>query len=54
MALDLPPQPSVTEKLAYMKLQSLCSKLDLLTDELYINDVLTTCDDPRYFVFEVR
>ena len=29
-----------------------CDRLDLLTDELFLHDVLTVLDDPRYFIFE--
>lgn len=29
-----------------------CDHLDLLTDELFLHDVLTVVDDPRYFIFE--
>jgi len=29
-----------------------CDRLDLLTDELFLYDVLTVLDDPRYFIFE--
>ena len=35
-----------------MLLRFECDRLDLLTDELFLYDVLTVLDDPRYFIFE--
>jgi hypothetical protein len=53
LALCLPPTLSRKEKLTYLKLHQLTQEIDLLTDELYVMDVSTFCDDTRYFVFEV-
>lgn len=53
LALCLPPTLSRKEKLTYMRLHQLTQEIDLLTDELFVMDVSTFCDDTSYFVFEV-
>ena len=54
MAFGLPPHLSASEHFDYSTLQELCTSYDLLTDDLYIMDILNYTDDCRYFVFEVR
>lgn len=54
LALCLPPTLSRKEKLTFLRLHRLTQEVDLLTDELYVMDVSTFCDDTRYFVFEVN
>jgi hypothetical protein len=53
LALCLPPTLSRKEKLTFMRLHQLTQEIDLLTDELYVMDVSSFCDDTLYFVFEV-
>lgn len=53
LALCLPPTLSRKEKLTYLRLHQLTQEVDLITDELFVMDVSTFCDDTRYFVFEV-
>lgn len=36
-----------------MRLHQLTQEVDFLTDELFVMDVSTFCDDTSYFVFEV-
>lgn len=38
----------------FLRLRVDCDRLDLITDELFIHDIQTVLDDPRYFVFDVR
>mmetsp|Transcript_403 Transcript_403/g.755 ORF Transcript_403/g.755 Transcript_403/m.755 type:complete len:566 (+) Transcript_403:85-1782(+) len=52
MAHCLPPSISRKERLAFLKLKDMCNEIELLTDDLYVMDVITFCDDTRYFVFE--
>ncbi|KAJ1384045.1 hypothetical protein B484DRAFT_298524, partial [Ochromonadaceae sp. CCMP2298] len=50
--LGLPQEYLPSEDVSYMRLRYECDRYDLLTDELYLHDVQTVVDDPRYFVFE--
>jgi hypothetical protein len=38
----------------FARIRCECDRLDLLTDELFLHDIQTVVDDPRYFIFEVR
>jgi len=38
----------------FLRLRVECDRLDLMTDELFLHDILTVLDDPRYFIFDVR
>ena len=52
-ALSLPDECSTQERNAFNKLRLDCDAVDLLTDALFMHDVHTITDDPRFFVFEV-
>lgn len=41
------------EERNFSRLRSDCDRLDLITDELFLHDIQTITDDPRFFVFEV-
>ncbi len=45
---------TIKEEQNYQQLIYYVSKYDLLTDELYLHDLQTVIDDPRFFVFEVH
>jgi hypothetical protein len=49
--------PLVSSSVVYLqiscRLQSECHRLDLLTDQIFLHDIQTVTDDPRFFVFEV-
>jgi len=51
-ALGLPEESSMGEEYDFLRLRMECDRLDLLTDELYLHDIQTVVDDPRYFIFE--
>ena len=53
MALCLPPKISKKEDVHYRKLTKLCTEIDVITDDLYVMDVNSFCDDTSFFVFEV-
>lgn len=42
-----------SEEQDFLRLRCECDRLDLLTDELFLHDILTVLDDPRYFIFDV-
>lgn len=44
---------TIKEEQNHQQLIYYVSKYDLLTDELYLHDLQTVIDDPRFFVFEV-
>ena len=52
VALGLPVATSQTEKTLFDELVQDCSKYDILTDALYMHDVHTVLDNPRFFPFE--
>lgn len=52
VAFALPPEISSSEVAHFNSLVELSREVDFITDELYVLDVKTFCDDPRYFVFE--
>jgi hypothetical protein len=47
-----PEKPSIIEEQMYQRLRGECDRLDLITDELFMYDIQTILDDPRFFVFE--
>jgi hypothetical protein len=47
-----PDKPSIIEEQLYSRLRIECDRLDLVTDELFMYDIQTILDDPRFFVFE--
>ena len=52
LSLALPGDVSEIETIEYESLRRSCDTVDLITDELYIMDVLNIADDTRYFIFE--
>lgn len=52
VACGLADKPSVTEEQSFLRLRAECDRLDLITDELFMHDIQTVLDDPRFFVFE--
>lgn len=52
LALGLCETPVPTEVATFRRLQRECHRLDLLTDHLFLHDIQTVTDDPRFFVFE--
>lgn len=55
MALGLSPFPTYQERVEYERLVNDCKfTREMLTDDLYVMDVLSVCDDTNYFVFDVR
>lgn len=47
-----PEKPAIYEDQLYTRLRFDCDRLDLITDELFMYDIQTVIDDPRFFVFE--
>lgn len=43
---------TMNEEQYYLKLRYDCDRYDLVTDELFMYDIQTVLDDPRFFVFE--
>lgn len=43
-----------SEEHDFLRLRVECDRLDLMTDELFLHDILTVLDDPRYFIFDVN
>lgn len=54
VAMGLPADEAPREALEYERLVITCHQYDLITDELFLRDIQTVTDDPRFFVFEVR
>jgi hypothetical protein len=54
VALGLCEEHVPSEDILFQKLRRDCDRLDLLTDELFMHDIQTVTDDPRFFVFEVK
>ena len=52
LALGLAPEETSSEINSFDKLQQQTHCTDMITDELFIMDVLSTCDDPDFFIFE--
>jgi hypothetical protein len=46
-------EPLPQEEADFLRLRVECDRLDLLTDELFMHDIQTVLDDPRYFIFDV-
>lgn len=42
-----------SEEQVFLRQRCEIDRLDLLTDELFLHDIQTVIDDPRYFIFEV-
>lgn len=42
-----------SEEQVFLRQRYEIDRLDLLTDELFLHDIQTVIDDPRYFIFEV-
>ena len=53
LALCLPPEVSKKETAHFNKLSRLCREVDIITDDLFVMDVNSFCDDTSFFVFEV-
>lgn len=53
-ACGLYEEPLPQEEADFLRLRVDCDRLDLLTDELFMHDIQTVLDDPRYFIFDVR
>ncbi len=53
VAMGLCEEPIAAEERTCQRLRGECDRLDLLTDELFLHDIQTVIDDPRFFVFEV-
>jgi hypothetical protein len=54
VALGLSAEHSNEERAHYSQLLRECNRVELITDDLYIMDVLSVSDDTSYFVFDVR
>lgn len=52
LALGLPRVTSSLETAKFDMLRQQCDTYDFITDELYVYDVQTVVDDPKFFVFE--
>ena len=52
IALNLSPEPSRAEREEYSYLLRQCNTEELLTDDLYIMDVVSVADDASFFVFD--
>lgn len=52
-ACGLHEEPLPSEEYDFLRLRVECDRLDLITDELFLHDILTVLDDPRYFIFDV-
>ena len=52
-ACGLHEETLVQEEREFLQLRVDCDRLDLLTDELFMHDIQTVLDDPRYFIFDV-
>ncbi len=53
IACGLHEKPTSLEEQHFLRLRRQCDRMDLVTDELFMHDVQTVLDDPRFFVFEV-
>lgn len=53
VALGLCRDVTLSESSNYQRLRKECDLYDFITDELYVHDVQTVVDDPKFFVFEV-
>lgn len=53
VALGLCEENVAFEDVVFHKLRRDCDRSDLLSDELFLHDIQTVVDDPRFFVFEV-
>lgn len=52
LACGLPEKTTMTEEQTFRRLRYECDRLDIITDELFMHDIQTVLDDPRFFVFE--
>ena len=52
-ACGLHEEPLPSEEQDFLRLRVECDRLELITDELFLHDILTVLDDPRYFIFDV-
>jgi hypothetical protein len=52
-ACGLYEEPLAVEEADFLRLRVECDRLDLLTDELFMHDIQTVLDDPRYFIYDV-
>eukprot|EP01031_Cornospumella_fuschlensis_P026974 gene26974-32589_t len=52
LACGLPERSLNLEEQSFLRLRGEVDRLDLLTDELFLFDLQTVLDDPRFFVFE--
>jgi hypothetical protein len=52
-ACGLYEEPLAVEEADFLRLRVDCDRLDLLTDELFMHDIQTVLDDPRYFIYDV-
>lgn len=52
IACGLTDKPSPVEEQVFRRLRHDCDRMDLVTDELFMHDIQTVIDDPRFFVFE--
>jgi hypothetical protein len=47
-----PEMPSINEEQLFNRLRVECDRLDMISDELFMYDIQTILDDPRFFIFE--
>jgi hypothetical protein len=52
-AVGLFEEAGAQEEAEFLRLRVECDRLDLLTDELFLHDIQTVLDEPRYFIFDV-
>lgn len=52
LACGLSEKPTASEEQHFLRLRAECDRMDLLSDELFMHDIQTVLDDPRFFVFE--
>lgn len=52
IACGLHESVTAVEEQHFLRLRKQCDTMDLITDELFMHDIQTVLDDPRFFVFE--
>jgi hypothetical protein len=52
LACGLTEKITSSEEQYFLRLRGECDRMDLLSDELFMHDIQTVLDDPRFFVFE--
>jgi hypothetical protein len=53
LACGLSEKATLSEEQHFLRLRTLCDRMDIVTDHIFMHDIETVLDDPRFFVFEV-